>query len=869
MNDNIHIYVKIDSTRWKKTTHSRSLLLSQLIRPYSENITLWDESPKKRLKMIGVMSSGELLNEMSILFLSNPSFTHFVKKVDGDKVISFKTEDSFQKQSQEVHKLVPITLDDSPESFGIKLEGEETKFFSYCNYIDENCKNPIEYDASKDEGIYIGEMGYFYKDLYPLFIRLKERFVMLLSYVRDFDNKTQDQRHLESILPKIINKLDLMLSGRNVSESLRMYLSLVKMNLNANDKSIIKDLEDQLERNNPVRYLHGIGTWYKLEDTKLSSINYNLLDYSPYRTEINGVWKYNNLDGPCTISKSKKEESNDKIYFKVCYIEKHNELISYSFYSIIQKDIIKIGIKQDNKNTVLKSFKIDKDTNRHTIESLVRQECLRYLIQCYTSTTSNKDSTYLSLCISFLLTYISSPISFIRTMDVLDSNNKIIYTSMSNDFIKSLFVKSIPTTNYYNEIITKLACDVNGENYKDTIEIINLFDSTVKKEYKDPFYGDSLLHLSIYLSSIDQQVALDWIETLLTKDNLNINVVENSKRTIFHTLLYNSMETFGNLIDDDTGNILLKLLKYENIDINHTDDNGLTLLHIVLMVKFEKMKDILEAIFEKNPDLKLKSNYPVEATPLQIALLYNQDESVIEIIKSKLTPEDFESQINKDIVSHVDDLSDASTTEKQVISKHIIVSYKKKEEEKTEVIETPEEPKDKEEEEVGSEIEKVINAKSYQDILNIIKTIPEEKINDTDSSENTIGHEILKNSFVKNNFDADKIINIFYNLWENKYNINSLDENNDSPFLLLFTMIYSDITKKEVYKVVKVFLEDFETDPDNTNEEGISALYIAVKNQDEDFVKLLLDYDSSISEEVFSVSKDIKNEKIKRMIQSV
>ena len=62
MNDNIHIYVKIDSTRWKKTTHSRSLLLSQLIRPYSENITLWDESPKKRLKMIGVMSSGELLN---------------------------------------------------------------------------------------------------------------------------------------------------------------------------------------------------------------------------------------------------------------------------------------------------------------------------------------------------------------------------------------------------------------------------------------------------------------------------------------------------------------------------------------------------------------------------------------------------------------------------------------------------------------------------------------------------------------------------------------------------------------------------------------------------------------------------------------
>lgn len=66
-----------------------------------------------------------------------------------------------------------------------------------------------------------------------------------------------------------------------------------------------------------------------------------------------------------------------------------------------------------------------------------------------------------------------------------------------------------------------------------------------------------------------------------------------------------------------------------------------------------------------------------------------------------------------------------------------------------------------------------------------------------------------------------------------------------------------------------MFLEDFETDPDNTNEEGISALYIAVKNQDEDFVKLLLDYDSSISEEVFSVSKDIKNEKIKRMIQSV
>ena len=854
MNDHIHIYVKIDATRWKKTIHSRSLLLSQLIRPYSENITLWNESPNKRLKMIGVMPSGELLNEMSIIFLANPSFIHFVKKIDENKTISFYTEDSLQHQSQEVQKLVPITLDDSPDSFGIKIEGEETKFFSYCNYIDENCKNPIEYNSSKEDGIYIGEMGYFYKDLTPLFIRLKERITMLLSYVKDFDNKTQDQRHLETMLPKIINKLDLILNGRNVSESLRMYLSLVKMNLTQNDRSIIKELEVQLEKNNPVRYLHGVGTWYQLEDTKLSSSNYQLLDYTPYRNEIHGIWKYNNLEGPCTILKS----NNDKIYFKVCYLEKHNELISYSFYASIQKDNIKIGLKQDSKNTIFKSIKIDKTTNRHTIEALLRQECIRYLIQSYTS-SSNKDSNnYLYSCISFLFRSVVSPISFIRSMDTLDTNNKNMYTSFNNENIKSLFTNSISSTNYYNEIITKVACTINGENYKDTIEVINLFDSTVKKEYKDSFYGDTLLHLAVYLSSIDQEVSLEWLKTLLENANLDINTTDNSKRTIFHTLIYNSMDTFGNLIDD-TGDLLSSLLKYDNIDINLTDDNGLTLLHLVLMVKFENIKDVLEAIFEKNPDLKIKSNYPVEATPFQIALLFEQDESIIELIKSKLTPEDFEEQINKDILSHVDDLFNASTKDKEEVSKNIKVNYKKKEEEKIEISE-----ENKEE----NEISRVRNATSYQDILTIIKSIPEEKIKDVDSSENTVGHAVLQNSFVKDNFDADKIINIFYNLWENKYNINSLDENNDSPFLLLFTTIYKDTTKKEVYKVAKVFLEDFEIDPDNTNEEGVSALYIAIKNQDEEFVKLLLDYDSSISEEVLNISKDTENEKIKRMIQS-
>jgi len=872
MNDNIHIYFKIDSNRWKRSILNRATVISNIIHSYEHNITLWHEDPKKRMKMLGLLPSGELINEMSILFLSNQAFTTFVKKLDSTKTISYNTE----KDMREVYKLVPIVQDDSEDSFGIKLEGEETKFFSYCNYIDDKCPYPIEFESvsKESQGMYIGEMAYFYKDISPLLERLKERLNMLLSYVKDFDNKTQDQKHLETILPKIIEKLELMLDGKNVSESLRMYLSLVKINLNSKDNSIIDEIEDFIKKNKAKRYLHGYGTWYRVEDENLNSSKYGVLDYSPYRKEISGIWEHNKLEGPVTILKSSHiQHSNDKIYFKVSYIENNQELIKFSFHSILVKDQLKIGIKDiKNKkdNIYFKTIQVKKDSNRHVIESILKQESLRYLIETYI----NYPEDLLKDCITFVAnTTILSTIDFIHNAEVPDENNMEMYKALICDpFIKSLFVKNISSKQYYTEIINKLTSSINSSNYKLIKNLINEVDVDIRNAFKDPQYGDTLLHLAVLLSSIDKEFSLSWIKELVNEFSLDINSVEKSNRTILHSLFYNHMETFSNIEyqeDKETVEYMLEnILNLEDIDIHLTDDNELSVLHLLLMTKYDNILKLLEMILEKDPDLSAKSLYPVEATPLQIAILYKQDEAVIQKIKDKITLEQFTSQVNIDTTSHVKDIFNANVLLKEDENKKIKVIYVKEEEkvnekEKNLMKEKKEEKDDKKE---LTEIEKIRAASSYNDIIDTVISIPDENINVTDSNDNTIGHAVLQNEFVQGTFDSDEIIKIFYKLWEKGYNINALNSENNSPFLLLFTEGYKRENNKGLFNIAKKFLEDFEADPDNTNDDGVSALYKAVEMEDEVIVMLLLDYDSSISNEVIELTKNIKNEKIKKMI---
>jgi len=884
MKDNIHIYFKIDSNRWKRTILSRTAIISNLIHSYDHNVTLWHDDPKKRMKMLGMLPSGELVNEMSISFLSNQDFNTFVKKLDSTKTISYYTEKGIEKDMREVYKLVPIVQDDSEDSFGIKLEGEETKFFTYCNYINDKCPSPINFDnvSKNEEGMYIGEMAYFYKDINPLLERLKERLIMLLSYVKDFDNKTQDQKHLETILPKIIEKLELMLEGKNVSESLRMYLSLVKINLNSKDNSIIDEIEEFIKKNKARRYLHGYGTWYKLEDENLNSSNYGVLDYSPYRKEISGMWEHNTLKGPVTILKSSHiQHSNDKIYFKVSYVENNQELIKFSFHSILIKDQLKIGIKDiKNKkdNIYFKSITVKKDSNRHVIESMTKQECLRYLIETYI----NYPEKLLKDCITFLAnTTILSTIDFIHYTEVPDESNMEIYKALLCDpFIQSLFLKNISSKQYYIEIINKLTSSINSSNYQIVRNLINQLDVDIRNTFKDPQYGDTLLHLAILMTSIDRDFSLSWIKELVNEFSFDINSVENSNRTILHSLIYNHIETFSNVeYEEDKENIeymLENILNLEDIEINLTDDNELTILHLLLMTKYDNILKLLDMILEKDPDLSIKSLYPVEATPLQIAILYKQDEAVIQKLKDKMSLEDFSSQINVDIISHVKDIFNTNVSLKEEENNKIKVVYVKeekkediKEDENKDLedkVEKKEDVKEDKEEKKPNEIERVRTATSYNDIIDVVSSITDENINTTDGDDNTIGHAILQNEFVQSTFDSDEIIKIFYKLWEKGYNINALNSANDSPFLLLFTEGYKRENNKDLFNIAKKFLEDFEADPDNTNDAGVSALYKAVEMEDEVIVMLLLDYDSGISNEVIELTKRIKNEKIKKMI---
>lgn len=894
MNEAIHIFTKIDSTRWKGTTYNRADLLSSLIHPHSYTSTLWDENPSKRLKMIGQLPSGELIGEMSVLFLSNPAFTNFVKKTDGVKTISLSNNKPVKK---EIYKIVPITEDDSPDSFGIKIEGEETKFFSYCNYIDDNCKNPIEYQE-KDEGIYIGEMSYFYKDISPLFLKLRDRFTMLLSYVKDFDSKTQAQKHLESMLPKIIQKLNLVLDGKNVTESLKMYLSLIKMNLNVNDNTIINEIEAQLKKNKPKRYLHGYGTWYQTEGIKLNSTNYTLLDYTPYRKELRGLWSYNNLEGPCVLLNS----SNDKINFKISYIDNHNEVLKYSFYTLKSSSYLKIGIRENNQNNIIKTIKIPKDTNQYTIESILTQECLRYLIELYLKDQENKN---LYSCMSFLSNHIINHNDFINNTDILTEDSKTFYEALiCNEVIKKLFLKNISIENYYKNIIGYISSCITKDNYVIAKEMINKIDPVIRSSYKD-YYGDTLLHMASYLSIIDKEFSLNWIKEMTSTGNMDINSVDNTNKSILHSFLYNIMTSFGSLIDDeeyvkDVEDILIELLKIHNLNINKQDDNGLSILHLVLMLKLDKIKELITLILNLDVDLTLKSSYPVEATPIQIAILFKQDKSVIDMIGEKLPKESFHSQAKATLVSHVKDIYNSNIEDKEEYDnklninyevtkedeskddKEAVIKHKEEDKENGEIRLDSKEEEDKEDTEKDDEkddderveeekkeeedidiFEKIVQVKNYSEIKDIILEITDEEINNFNKDENTIGHLVLQNNFIKNNFDADEVILIFRRLQEKNYNINSLNNTNESPLLLLFKLIEED---KDIYSVAKVFLDELEADPDNTNDDGLSPLIISVKKEDEKLTELLLDYDGTVSEEVEKIAKTIENEKIKRMI---
>jgi hypothetical protein len=298
-------------------------------------------------------------------------------------------------------------------------------------------------------------------------------------------------------------------------------------------------------------------------------------------------------------------------------------------------------------------------------------------------------------CISFLANSIISPIEFIHNSEEINENNVEIYKSLVNDpFIKSLFLKNIIENIYYTEIINKVTSSINNENYKLVKEIIDNIDISIKKEYKDSFYGDTLLHLAILLTSIDREFALSWINNLVDED-IDINSVENTNRTILHTLVYNSIDVFSNIeYDEDKENIefmLKNLLKIDNIDIDLTDNNGLTILHLILMIKYDNITELVDLILSLNPDLYKRSLYPVKATPLQIAILYKQDDVIINKIKEKLTSEEFSSQSNTEIVSHVDDIYNASIDISENKNKKIQVKYIKeieqvqKEEKKEEV----------------------------------------------------------------------------------------------------------------------------------------------------------------------------------------
>lgn len=887
-NNFIEIFSKVGN-KWKKECYLRDQLIDMLTLEYDNTITLWGNCElDERVKMVGKLPlSNELILERSVRFIHNNRFSSFIKTNCAQvRVGSYFGVSTLHGTKENVCRLVPISEGDGDNSFTINVEGLPSKRYNYSLSIIYGLRNPI--NNSNENGLYIGQV-YYYKDgLDDFLTNLSIMLNVLYSSINNIDNKTEDHKILLKNIPKIMKISNNLTDGLDQFEILKLELDLIKPSIRnyENEIKYIYEIDKILE--NKTKYVpHGYGEWIYFKDM-LSSCNYvnKNIDTEPIRKEIRGYWQVGKIYGASFMIQSDKI---DTIYNKLIYKEEETILernfsgVKINDEFIINEIVNGVAEEITGYSNFVEAY--DVRMNRFTLESILKQEILIKLIYMY---MENNNNDIVKELISLLLSMNVNPLEMINILPNIDNNSLELYTYLLEDeWIVSKLTVIKSYDQYYYSLVNKLISIIdNPEIYIDEYIITSFLEkipSDIKKSYKHD--GETILHFFIKLLERYPELVYSSIRDMVNKDNVYIGMIDSKSRTIFHYVFYYFEDVMNKL------NIDIKIIErlFENIiylngvDVNLRDNNGLTILHQAVMITSHNTEKLVKIILDKNPDLTIKSLYPLEATPLETAIMFNQPNNIIKLLRDKQSPKERNTRDIKVKVSNLFDVESKVEEDIPAIHRNLMEEFnqeekevEEKEQEDSSVIRSLLNDFNEEYDEFESVllpssnemvdiISNIKNARTILEIETIINGIDDNVINMIkDNQYNYIGHAIILNPLMRNVQNYNEVIRIFRILISREFIIDITNEYNDTPLSLFIKYLPDDVYSNDFYRFVDIFINEFRTNINQYDSYGYSILYHVVSrgNKFKDIVRLLLEKGAVVDDSIIKLIDEMEIENV-------
>jgi hypothetical protein len=847
----VEIYSKLpNSEYYTKECYLRTQLLDSIIKEKINTTTLWgDCSIDQRIKMVGkLIWSNEYILERSIRFLYNKKFISFLKhNCHDERIGSYFGRSTVHGEKNTVCRLSPLIEDNGDDSMIIRVQGEPAKYFSHAMNIRYDVPDTFN-SSNKSPGLFIGEMFYTKSELIELLDELVDKFNKISEKISSLENKSVDHRNILSSFSNILHRIKKIKEGKKHFNLLKLDLDLLSISLSEypNTYTLVNKIINVLDTRKTTTYLNGYGEWIYFNNI-ISSCGYvsKPVDTEPVRKEIVGYWKDSVPNGPFYIINS---TSLEEFNINLVYINNKQTLYNKTYKGIKQGDRFIIKDSQNNELFNIKDDAVGYDTpiNRFGKEMFVKENILFDLFSLYGET----NQSYIKELIRHILLLGVNPLEFIELVEPINENIVGWYRMLMKDvWLVNTFTSIKSYDQYFYKLINKcsdiLVPENNDEiNKKLITKVIDFIPSDIKTSYRNN--GFYLTHLLVRLYPENNTFILNTIQKMVEDENIKLAVVNSNNKNIFHYVFYifqdylhklkyniKLIETFMETLlplstkqDDDVQQ------EYKDVKIVRTIDaqdvNGLTILHLALMIKNYNPKKLVEIILSYKPDLSLISTFPLKATPLETAILFDQPQDIINLLLANSPAQRIEKDIetNKNMFKiKFDDefyiLPLAEQEENEETQDNLQEEENNEEEEEEDInINEEEEEEDinineeeetkietidisnnsqeelfeneeayfrhKEEEENNEEDSEekynISNIKNEEDIDIIeeqISNLTEQEVNTTYENANTVGHLLMMNEVLNDNLND--LIELFYILSNRNYDINKINSENKTP----------------------------------------------------------------------------------------
>jgi hypothetical protein len=831
----VEIYSKLPNTEYyTKECYLRTQLLDSIIKEKINTTTLWgDCSIEQRIKMVGkLIWSNEYILERSIRFLYNKKFTSFLKhNCHDERIGSYFGRSTVHGEKNTVCRLSPLIEDNSDDSMIIRVQGEPAKYFTHAMGIRYDVPDTFN-SSNKSPGLFIGELFYSKPDLIEMLDELVDKFNKITEKISSLENKSVDHRNILSSFSNILHRIKKIKEGKKHFNLIKLDLDLLSISLSEypNTYALINKIINVLDTKKTTTYLNGYGEWIYFNNI-ISSCGYvsRPVDTEPVRKEIVGYWKDSVPNGPFYIINS---TSLEEFNINLIYINNKKTLYNKTYKGIKQGDRF---IIQDSKNNELFNIKdeavgYDTPINRFGKEMFVKENILFDLFSLY----GEINQSYIKELIRHILSLGVNPLEFIELVEPINENIVGWYRMLMKDvWLVNTFTSIKSYDQYFYKLINKCSHILLPEedeeiNKKLITKVIDFIPSDIKSNYRNN--GFSLNHLLVRLYPENSTFILNTIQKMTEDDNIKLAVVNRNNKNIFHYVYYvfqdylhklkyniKLIETFMETLlplatkqDEDVQQ------EYKDVKIVKTIDsqdiNGLTILHLALMIKNYNPKKLVEIILSYKPDLSLMSSFPLKATPLETAILFDQPQDIINLLLPNSPSQRIEKNIetNKNmfkikfddefyVLPLAEQEEQAEAEEQEEEEEEEEEEEADEEEEATKIIdisnnyqdnlfeneETYFKHKEEEEETDEKELEEKydignINTEEDIDIIkDQISNLTEEEVNIVYENRNTVGHLLMMNELFNDNLND--LIELFYILSNKNYDINKINSENKTP----------------------------------------------------------------------------------------